>query len=224
MDGCHAEAITIDASGFHRDTDKCRLCYDCQVTCLISGHGSQGFRPEYFPNAQIAMADAAFGVLKTFKPGKVGFMAYAIDITLFCDCFPWGDQPIVPDLGVFASKDLVAIDTAMVDMIDKAPVMPGGAAEALPPGIDKFEALVGASPRFQLNAGQKLGMGTMDYELITYEPEMTPENIAKWQLSKKPAALYLREIWQKRKYLSEIEPFNRTGLISNCMRNTVLFR
>ena len=209
VDGCHSEAISVDEEGFHRDTDKCRLCYDCQVTCLISGHGAQNFRPEYFPNAQIAMSDAANGVLKTFKPGKVGFMMYAVDVTLFCDCFPWGDQPIVPDVGVLASKDIVAIDAAALDLIDKAPSMPTGAAEELKPGQDKFEILVGASPRIQLKAAQKLGMGSMDYELIVYEPAMTPETIGKWQLINKPGAMYLRDIWEKRKHLSEIEPFNR---------------
>ena len=161
VDGCHGEAISVDEEGFHRDTDKCRLCYDCQVTCLISGHGAQNFRPEYFPNAQIAMSDAANGVLKTFKPGKVGFMMYAVDVSLFCDCFPWGDQPIVPNVGVFASKDIVAIDAAALDMINEAPAMPTGAAEELKPGQDKFEILVGATPRIPLKAAEKLGMGSL---------------------------------------------------------------
>ncbi len=213
MDGCHAEAITIDEKGFHRDTDKCRLCYCCQVTCLCSGHTSQGFRPDYFPFAQLGMTDAANGVMKTFAPGKVGHMVYAIDIDLFCDCFPWAATPIVPDIGVFASKDIVAIDTAVLDAIDKAPVSPGGAngsADALEEGVDKFEVLVGATPRFQLRAAEKLGMGSMDYEIITHEPAMNLETWAKWQIRPEPAATYLRKIWNKRKHLQEIEPFNRT--------------
>ncbi len=220
MDGCHAEAITIDANGFHRDTDKCRLCYGCQVTCLFTGHTSQGFRPEYFPYAQIAMSDAANAVLKTFVPGKVGFMVYAIDVDANCDCIPWAANPVCPDIGVFASKDIVAIDTAVLDAIDAAPILPGGANGVLEDagvkaGDDKFQALVGATPRFQLTAAQKLGMGSMEYEIITYEPPMTREHMAKWQIRPEPTAKYLRDIWKKRKHVQEIEPFKRTAFNIN---------
>lgn len=215
MDGCHAGAITIDENGFSRDTDKCRLCYGCQVTCLFTGHTSQGFRPEYFPYAQIAMSDAANAVLKTFEPGKVGHMVYAIDVDPNCDCIPWACNPVCPDIGVFASKDIVAIDTAVLNAIDNAPIMPGGANGALEdggvqPGQDRFEALVSVTPRFQINAAEKLGMGSKEYELITYEPPITPEHIAKWQIRQEPTALILRKIWEKRAHLQEIEPFKRT--------------
>ena len=187
-DSCPEEAIKVEPDGVVLDFEKCALCYSCQVTCMFTGMEGIGFRDDYFPLAQIAMADAAKGCVKTFKEGKIGYMAYAFDVAPECDCFPWNGNYVTPDIGVFASKDCVAIDTAVVDMIDKAPIGPNSRAEelGLKPGEDKFKAINAFTPRIQLKAGEKNGLGTMNYELIEYEPELNPENIAKWQIRKIP--------------------------------------
>lgn len=212
-DSCPEEAIKVGKDGVVIDYKKCALCYSCQVTCMFTGMGGIGFRGDYFPLAQIAMADAAFGCIKTFKPGKIGYMAYAVDMCPECDCFPWGGTPIVPDVGVFASKDPVAIDNAIVDKVDKAPVMPTSRAEelGLKPGEDKFKAVNAFTPRIQLKAAQKIGMGTMDYELVTYEPELNPENIYKWQCRPVPPTIPLRQIF-KHHHLAHEFKFGRAPI------------
>ncbi len=214
--GCHRNAITIDEDGFHRDNAKCTLCYSCQVTCIFTGHESQTFVPDYFPYAGMAMADAALGVLQTFDRGKVGHIVYAVDTAPLCDCIPWSALPVTPDIGVFASKDIVAIDAAVLDMIDAAPKYPGGANGALDAveggykqGMDKYAITQGTSPRYQLTAGVENGMGTMDYDLIVYEPPLTAAQAAKWQIRPTPTPLILREMWTKRDYVKEAEPFKR---------------
>jgi hypothetical protein len=215
-DGCHRDAIRIDENGFHRDTDACRLCYSCQVTCIFTGHESQGFVPDYFRYAGMAMSDAALAVLSTFAQGKTGHLVYAIDTAPLCDCIPWTALPVTPDIGVFASQDIVAIDTAILDFIDAAPPYPGGANGALEEveggyqqGMEKYSITQGTSPRYQLTAGVKNGMGTMDYELIEYKPPLTREHVAKWQIRPTPTPLILREMWKKRDYVKEAEPFQR---------------
>lgn len=213
-EGCHKGAITIDENGFHRDNEACRLCYSCQVTCIFTGHESQGFVPDYFAFASMAMSDAALGVLHTFDEGKAGHLVYAIDTAPLCDCIPWTAPPITPDIGVFASKDIVAIDTAILDMIDAAPSYPGALEQVeggYQRGQDKYHLSHpwGTSPRYQLTAGQKNGMGTMDYELIKYDPPLTAEHAAKWQIRPTPTPLILREMWKKRDYVKEAEPFKR---------------
>ena len=161
-DSCPDSAIIVTPDGVEVDYTKCALCYSCQVTCLFTGMEGIGFRGAYFPLAQIAMSDAAYGCIKTFKPGKVGHMSYAVDMCPECDCFPWGGLPVATDVGIFASMDPVAIDTAIVDMIDKAPIYPGGRSEelGLKPGEDKFKAVNAFTPRIQLKAAEKIGMGT----------------------------------------------------------------
>ena len=140
-DSCPESAIKVEPEGVVLDYEKCALCYSCQVTCMFTGMEGIGFRDDYFPLAQIAMADAAKGCVKTFKEGKIGYMAYAFDIAPECDCFPWNGNYVAPDVGVFASMDPVAIDTAVADMIDKAPIGPNSRAEelGLKPGEDKFK-------------------------------------------------------------------------------------
>jgi len=194
-DGCPENAIKIDDQGLHFNYAKCRLCYSCQVTCLFTGESSIGFRDDYFPFAQIAMSDAAKGVMNQHDPGKIGYMSYVLDVSPECDCFPWSGLSIVPDIGVLASKDIVAIDTAAVDLIDAAPNYPGSRSDALglKPGDDKFQAINAVTPRIQLRAAEKIGMGSMTYELEKYEPVLTPENIGKHQIEPTPTTLVLRK-------------------------------
>jgi uncharacterized Fe-S center protein len=194
-DGCPEEAIKITEAGLEFSYEKCRLCYSCQVTCLFTGESTIGFRDDYFPYAQIAMTDASFGCLSTFNPAKVGYMTYIQDVAPECDCFPWSGISICGDIGILAGSDIVAMEACTLDLIDAAPAAPGSRAEALglKPGDDKFKAINMVSPRIQVRAAEKLGMGSMDYEMITYEPVLTPENMGKHQIETFPTTLILRK-------------------------------
>jgi hypothetical protein len=55
-------------------------------------------------------------------------------------------------------------------------------------------------------------MGTMDYELIEYEPELNPENISKWQIRKTPMTVSpMRQVF-KNHHLAREFPMNREPL------------
>jgi hypothetical protein len=69
---------------------------------------------------------------------------------------------VVADVGILASYDPVAIDKASLDLIDQAPVVPG-ATEARPP--DLLGKMHGVSSLIQLRVAEKLGMGSLGYEL-----------------------------------------------------------
>jgi hypothetical protein len=176
-----------------------------------------GFEENYFPNAMIAHADAALGALKCFDRGKVGFINCAIDVVPECDCFPWAGLAVAPDVGIFAGKDLLAVEEATLDAIDNAPVSPGSVAEekGCKPGDDRFRIVNGFSPRITQAAGEKIGLGTRKYKLINYEPPMTPKHIAKWQIRKggvanhKPTTVRLRDVFRKHDLTTEVMPFRR---------------
>lgn len=73
---------------------------------------------------------------------------------------------MAPDIGVFASLDIVAIDMAILDKINAAPIMPGAANGLLEdlgvqPGDEKFKATQGNTPRYQLEAARKLELGRL---------------------------------------------------------------
>jgi len=104
------------------------------------------------------MVEYMFGVLKNFKK-KVGFVNFITDVSPNCDCYDFNDPPIVPDVGVLASQDPVAIDQASVDLVNQA--------EGKVKASDKFKALwPGINWETQLIYAEKLGLGSRNYELV----------------------------------------------------------
>ncbi len=133
----------------------------------------------------IRNVDAAAAMIKHLGREKMAYLNLAYDITPHCDCADYGDVPMVPDVGIFASKDPVAIDRATTEAIINAPGIKGSATEemdAMKPGDDKFSKLSEWPPfeifknadqtrewRIQLEMGERLGLGTQEYELVTIE-------------------------------------------------------
>lgn len=116
---------------------------------------------------QWGMADVAAAILRKFK-GKQLHINYLMDITEFCDCADWSTNPFVPDIGILASKDVVAVEAASLDLINKAPPLPNSIADKynLKAGDDKFKIIHGKDPFIQVRAAEKLGLGSSKYELI----------------------------------------------------------
>jgi len=116
---------------------------------------------------QEAIADAAHAVMLN-KVGKVFHINYALDIQPTCDCAPWSDLPIVPDIGILASKDIAALEKATIDLINSSPVVPGSIGElaGLKPGDNKFFVIHGRDPYIQVYAAHRKGLGNIEYELL----------------------------------------------------------
>lgn len=96
---------------------------------------------------------------KAVMQGKnCAFLNFATKITAECDCLAKDDPKISPDVGIFASRDPVSLDQACYDLILKAS------------GKDIFKE---AHPKWdglkQLRHAQEIGIGNLDYELITIE-------------------------------------------------------
>ena len=97
-----------------------------------------------------------------------------MDVSPDCDCDSCNDVPVIPDVGMFASFDPVALDQACVDAANSQPVVPGSVAAAaeehhehhhdvfrmIHPDTDWEAGLI---------HGEKLGIGTREYKLITVE-------------------------------------------------------
>ena len=157
------------------EREKCANCLSC-----FGPMGSRGIldiAPVIFDATDIAIADAALGVVKAVGETKVGYINMAVDVSPRCDCANHSDMPIVPHLGVFASKDPVAIDQACVDAAKRSVGIPGSASEMMDahhPGDHKFEAAAatfhGQSEVATINTGHANGLGSRDYELTTVAP------------------------------------------------------
>ncbi len=116
---------------------------------------------------QEGLADAVKAVLKN-KLGKVFHINFVMDIQPTCDCASWSDLPIVPDIGILLSEDIVAVEYASLRLIDEAPIMPGSIAEkvGIKEGDNKWFKIHRKDPYIQVEACEKLGLGTRSYELV----------------------------------------------------------
>ena len=82
----------------------------------------------------------------------------------------YDDVPMVPDVGMFASFDPVALDLACIEAVNRQPILPGSAlAERGDP--HDHDHLHAAHPdtcwQAAIEHGKKIGLGTDNYTLIT---------------------------------------------------------
>ncbi len=151
LDYCPAEAIDQrDGSAFIID-DRCVGCGECLVVCKV---GAIRMRwDENSARLQEKMAEYAFAVWSKF-PRKIGFLNFLIKMTKDCDCMA-KDQPVIAgDIGIAASLDPLALDKASADMLVRA-----AGRNVLRAGYDLDWSL-------QLKHGAKIGLGSLDYELV----------------------------------------------------------
>ena len=104
------------------------------------------------------------------KEGKVVYLSFLTNMSPDCDCWNFSDAAVVPDLGVLASTDPVAIDAAAVDLVNAG----GGAARlararASPPGRTSSGEVTGIDGAPILAYAEKMGLGSRAYELETVE-------------------------------------------------------
>jgi uncharacterized Fe-S center protein len=102
--------------------------------------------------------------------GRPNFhISLVMDVSPFCDCHSENDIPIVPNVGMFASFDPVALDTACADAVNRQPVMKGSVLEKN--GSKHHDHFTDVSPetnwKVAIDHAVKIGMGNSEYELIT---------------------------------------------------------
>jgi uncharacterized Fe-S center protein len=158
---CPSEAVKD-----YEVTSNCTCCSLCLDVCEEDAIGSAFRDPKDLTKI---ISDNAGEVLKHIE--SVGFINLAIDVLPHCDCHPFSDIPIVPDIGVFASFDPLAIDRAGIDKINASPGIPTSGSDdsgSLKTGSDKFTSVNPCTSwRAQLDRAEKLGIGTQKYEITT---------------------------------------------------------
>ncbi len=103
-----------------------------------------------------AMADAASSVVNYFK-GNAAYINVMKNISVDCDCDGNASAPCMKDMGILASTDPIAVDQACLDMV----------YNSNDPGKDKLiERIESRHGVHTIEAADKLGFGTREYELI----------------------------------------------------------
>lgn len=162
---CPEDAISIKAESCTIDPEKCIGCGECVVTCRNKAIAINWESDS--ESVMEKMVEYTLGVIKG-RENKVGYINFLMDITPDCDCCGWSDQPIVHNIGILASKDLVAIEQASIDLINQQEGIRGSALKTnFGPGEDKFRG-VHSDVNYQrtLEYAEELGMGSRKYELV----------------------------------------------------------
>jgi len=163
---CAHGAISFSDGKAHINTDKCVGCGRCIGACNF--HAIHPTNDSANDDLCRKMAEYA----KAVVDGRPAFhISIAADISPCCDCHGENDAPILPNIGIFASFDPVALDQACADMcLEAAPMknsVLGDLARFDPGREDPFTA---AAPdtnwKVTLEHAEKLGVGTRRYELI----------------------------------------------------------
>jgi len=165
IDACQWQALTHAEGIFSYDEARCSGCGTCLVICPNKG---RQLKYDHLMAFQRRVAESAAAIVKTLNK-KVIYLNFLTDIVPQYYRFAWADVPFVPDIGILASTDPVAIDTLSRDLIKWAPGIPGANADepkALPQGDDKFSALTGTNPDIMLKHAESLGLGSQDYEVL----------------------------------------------------------
>ena len=147
------------------DHDKCLGCGRCIAICP-----KDAIAPDCDEIAEVLNYKIA-EYAKAVVDGRPSFhISIVRDISPDCDCHPENDVPMVPDVGMFASFDPVALDLACVEAVNRQPVLPGSrlAETADPEDHDHLHAMhPNTCWRAAVEHGKKIGLGTDDYTVIT---------------------------------------------------------
>lgn len=144
--------------------DKCVGCGQCVAVCRFDAAQVQWNAA----SAQEKIAEYAYAVLKD-KPAF--HISFVMEVSPNCDCWNFNDAAIVPNIGILASTDPVAIDRAAVDLVNKATVNQSCVIAEHPHAHDdKFRSVhPNVDWEVCLKHAEEIGLGKQDYELIKVE-------------------------------------------------------
>ena len=164
--GAIAFGVTRKAGIDHGKCVGCGRCIGaCNFDAVYNGNDSANDELNY------KMAEYA----KAVVDGRPAFHINIVNqVSPYCDCHGENDTAIIPDVGMFASFDPVALDVACADACNRMPVMPGSLLDENLRACgarDHHDHFTNVSPntdwRSCMEHGEKIGLGTRSYELIT---------------------------------------------------------
>jgi uncharacterized Fe-S center protein len=159
---CPADCIIEKNGKAFIETEKCIGCGECISVCKFNSVKFSWMQESEI--LQEKMAEHSLAVLKG-KEGKSFFINFAVKITKNCDCMAKDDPRICDDIGILMSDDPIALETATLDIVKKYS------------GKELFkEQFPNLDPFIQVKHGEKIGLGSTKYEIVTIEnpPKILP--------------------------------------------------
>jgi len=118
------------------------------------------------------MARVVKTVLEGFEQSRVLYINALLNITPLCDCWGFTTPSLVPDIGIMASEDIVAIEQATLDSIKAENYIPGSLPEQVKMSEGDghlFQRIWAKDPYLQVETAAELGLGSRDYEIVEVE-------------------------------------------------------
>ena len=171
---CRHAAVTVTGGKAHIDYGKCVGCGQCVAVCQHEGAVVKDWDSSETLNYKIA--EYALAVMKDKPSFHISFI---MNVSPNCDCWNHNDAAIIPDLGIAASFDPVALDCACADLVKAAPVLQNNAITDIDSksgkdhshdrhaGEDKFH-IVHPDTKWEAGVehGEKIGLGNREYTLV----------------------------------------------------------
>jgi uncharacterized Fe-S center protein len=165
VDNCESRALSMSDNGdwsvfYHH----CRFCQHCVLICPEQAISMRGGA---YADFQRGMALTTHAILDSFERDHLLFINFLTDIAVFCDCWGMTTPRLVPDIGILAGRDIVAIEQASLDLVNVDDLIPGALPDQLPLGEGKhlFERIHGKNPHLVIEYLAELGHGHREYEL-----------------------------------------------------------
>jgi len=167
---CALSAIEFSGKKASINEEKCVGCGHCIGSC------SKNAISNNWNSASEALCCKTAEYAKAVLDGRPNFHINIVNqVSPFCDCYGENDAAIIPDIGIFASFDPVALDMACIDAVNAAPVLPDTIlSETTRSHKDHSgnpDHLTDIHPstdwRVQISHAEKIGLGSSAYELVT---------------------------------------------------------
>ncbi len=160
---CPSNAITVGEVA-HIDKNTCIGCGMCVVACR---YGAIEF--EWTNTWECVEKTLYYTKAVIDKIGRVAYLNVLTQISPHCDCYGYTKNPVVRDIGYLFSKDIVSIDAASADLIEKAEPLEGvkwKRKELV--SKDKVNALFDIDLDMNKFFGKavSIGLGSREYNLI----------------------------------------------------------
>ena len=164
---CAHSAIVFDAKAARIDHARCVGCGRCIGSCNF--HAIENNTDGGNTILCERMAEYALAVLKDRPHFHISVIS---QVSPYCDCHAQNDLPIIPDVGMLASFDPVALDQACADLCNAQQPIPGSVLdESLRAGTNYHDHFTDTFPstdwRATLRHAESLGLGTTGYEMVT---------------------------------------------------------
>ena len=167
---CANDGLSFDESTrkMSINTQNCVGCGRCIGACNFDAIAFANYAATKDLNCR--MAEYTKAVIQNRPNFHVSLI---VDVSPNCDCHAENDAPILPNIGMFASFDPLALDQACVDACLKATPLPNSQlAEAMEKEdfCDHHDHFENTTPNSEyktcLAHAEKIGLGTRDYEIV----------------------------------------------------------